>query len=201
MSKKEPVGGIYKILIGEHHFYVGRAKDFKKRWAQHMSAFKRGKGNRWMLNLYRKLGSEAFVFTILETLPYEQQEEREQYYIDLWWGNEHCCNASKSSHGCSEFKHSDEAKAKISAAARNISDETRAKMSAASKSRVPSDETKAKISAACKGRVPSDKTRAKLSEAQKGKPGYWNGKTLSEGHKENMAKARKGGKNASKDEL
>jgi hypothetical protein len=63
---------------------------------------------------------------------------------------------------------SDQKRAKLSAAGRNISPETRAKRSAAAKKRAPmSLETRAKISAAARNISPE--TRAKMSTSAKGK--------------------------------
>ena len=65
---------------------------------------------------------------------------------------------------------SEEARAKMSAAAKNRSEEWRAKMSAASRGRHFSDETRAKLREAWKHRAPmSAETRAKQSAAQRGK--------------------------------
>ena len=65
---------------------------------------------------------------------------------------------------------SEEWRAKIAAAAKNRSEEWRAKMSAASRGRHFSDETRAKLREAWKHRAPmSAETRAKQSAAQRGK--------------------------------
>ncbi|MCT8876664.1 NUMOD3 domain-containing DNA-binding protein [Shewanella xiamenensis] len=68
-------------------------------------------------------------------------------------------------------KHTDEARANMSAAQKGLTkppltSEHRAKISAANKNRTISDETRAKLSAANKGHYVSSETRAKLSAAK-----------------------------------
>lgn len=81
-------------------------------------------------------------------------------------GNTHTDDAKAKISAASKSRtHTDETRAKIGAAARNRSPETQAKITAAHKGRTRSDETRAKISASKQGRLRSDETRAKMSEA------------------------------------
>lgn len=67
-------------------------------------------------------------------------------------------------------KHSDETRAKISAAGKGktFTDEHKAKMSAAHKGKKQSDETKLKMSSAKLGKTFTDEHKAKISAANKG---------------------------------
>jgi len=69
------------------------------------------------------------------------------------------------------FKHSEEAKTKISLAGlgRLCSEETKQKISKANKGRIRTEEHKQKISKANKGRIPTDEMRLKMSKIHKGK--------------------------------
>jgi group I intron endonuclease len=82
--------------------------------------------------------------------------------------------------------HSEETKAKMSAAQKNriFSEEHKAKLSAAAKNRTHSEEAKAKLSASGKGKTLSEETKAKISATQKGR-------TLSEEHKAKLAVNKK----------
>lgn len=81
------------------------------------------------------------------------------------------------------WHHSEETKAKLSAASagntsalgHRCSEEAKERMSAAKKGRTPSSETRAKLSAAHMGKIPSPETRARLSIAQTGNT-KWLGK-------------------------
>ena len=95
--------------------------------------------------------------------------------------------ANKGKQNSLGYKHSTETRAKQSESkkGRKRSDETKSKMSASMKGKKHTDETRAKISAANKGRKRSDETRAKISAANKGRD-------VSDGTKAKMSAANKG---------
>jgi hypothetical protein len=66
------------------------------------------------------------------------------------------------------YKHTEEAKRKISEASRNSSAETRAKISAANKGRIVTDEVKAKIAASNKGQKRTAETCKRVGLAKTG---------------------------------
>lgn len=80
------------------------------------------------------------------------------------------CNVTDGGEGISGCVHSEETRAKMSAAHVGLkhSDESRAKMSAVQKLQVVSFATRAKISMTMKGIVPSEASRAKMSAAKIG---------------------------------
>ena len=127
-----------------------------RRWSAHRCAAKRG-DNRCGGEFYsdiRKYGEESFSLTTLEDgiTSKEDLKDRENFWIDKYRAEGTAYNPCGST--AKGFKHTDEVKAKISAA---------------HKGKPKSDETKAKISAGNKGKVMSDESRAKMSAAKKGK--------------------------------
>ena len=85
----QKLAGIYKITFiqDQSKFYIGStANRFRKRWTQHILDLNKNQGvNPKFQNAWNKHGSDAFVFTILETVDNTQRKyirEREQYYVD-----------------------------------------------------------------------------------------------------------------------
>lgn len=149
--------------------------------------------NRYWNNIANKYG---FVPDILKYFENEQDAFDYEKEMILFFKSEgyKLCNMTEGGEGASGFQHSQEARAKMSAAQKGVSKpplnpetraklsaamkgkthkphspETRAKMSAAKSGKSHSTETRAKMSAAQKGRTPSPETRAKLSAARVGK--------------------------------
>jgi hypothetical protein len=98
-------------------------------------------------------------------------------------------------------KHSDETKAKLSAAkkgkpngmsGKTHSDETKAKIRAAQKNARNKPEVIAKMSAAQKGKTHSDETKAKMSASRKGENNGMSGKTHPDETKAKISAALKG---------
>lgn len=76
--------GVYKI---EHkasgRCYVGSAVCFKKRWKIHRDQLEAGNHhNKSLLNAWRKYGSSAFVFGMLERCPKNILLQKEQHWLD-----------------------------------------------------------------------------------------------------------------------
>jgi hypothetical protein len=138
-------------------------------------AFKKSK------NYFQPPKDNSRIIFLKQNLTEEEAFKHEIYMIDVFGrkdlGTGILHNKTDGGEGISGFKHSEESRAKISAAAKNISEKTRAKMSAASKNKY--EKHKAKLIDANKGRICSDETRAKISAANKGKQ-------FSEKHKENL---------------
>lgn len=180
---------IYKItnrLDGK--VYIGKTTNPKSRWGKHQ--FEGGPKGKLQSPLYkamREVGIDNFEFEIIETIAdaTEAKIAEEEY-------TEHVFKSNKQEFGYNiaiGAKLSDETRAKISEAARNMSDETRAKISEANRNRSAetrakiseakrgenhpmfgkkhSDEAKAKIGAASRNR--SDEAKAKMSAAKRGK--------------------------------
>ena len=103
-------------------------------------------------------------------------------------------NITNGGGGVEGYKHSEEAKEKISEArkGRHHSEETRKKISELNKGKYISEETKRKISESNKGKHPSEETKRKLSEVHKGKTPWNKGKHPSEETRKKLSEASKG---------
>lgn len=155
--------GIYKILCLEtDKFYIGSAKNLRKRIYEHQRQLKNNKHpNRYLQFSWNKYSGWKFVFLVVECIEdVKQLTQREQFYIDTLKPEYNLTPTANSMLG---FKHSDETKKIISEKAKNISEETRAKM----KAHIFSDEHKRKMSVARRKRIIKPETRLKLSEAGK----------------------------------
>ena len=78
--------GVYMIThVNTDLRYVGSTYSkhgFAGRWRAHLNGFLRGKGNKVLLNVYRKYGIDNFKFHIIESLTDEKLiRQREQYWI------------------------------------------------------------------------------------------------------------------------
>jgi group I intron endonuclease len=79
--------GVYCIRnVKNGKRYVGSTvMEFKKRWACHRSSLKnKVHKNGHLMRAWKKYGTGAFVFQILERCPPENCLEREQYWIDYY---------------------------------------------------------------------------------------------------------------------
>lgn len=177
---REKISGIYCIRrLGTLDFYVGSSVDINKRWNQHKQALTRGDHssphlqNAW--NCYSEL---LFEFEILEIVPSHLIVNRrslmpfEQKWIDLVKPCYNTCKVAGSSLG---YKHTPEAKAKMSDAQKGKTHtlEHRLKLS---KTRIGNKNTlghkhtieaKLKISVARTGTKCTPETKLKMSIAAK----------------------------------
>ena len=157
--------GIYRIELGNGHFYIGSAIDIDKRKRDHRNDLKRGiHPNRIVQHCWNKYG--VFEFTVLEECVKDGLIVREQFYLDQHCDNPKNVNLVSTAGSCLGYKHSAESRANMSAAHKGVphSAETRAKMS-----KPKSAEHRAKISAGGKGKILSAEHRAKISTALVGR--------------------------------
>jgi group I intron endonuclease len=80
------MGGIYKIsCAANRHLYIGSAKDFNKRWAEHRQLLTKNKHyNSAMQTAWNRFGDRQFAFAIVENIGDEDVEyylAREASYI------------------------------------------------------------------------------------------------------------------------
>ena len=76
--------GVYLITHKQSRIkYVGSTtKSFSFRWRHHLLGFPKDKGNKVLLNVYKKYGMEGFTFTIVEKIEdIELIADRELYWI------------------------------------------------------------------------------------------------------------------------
>ena len=79
-EQKTIESGIYKLIcLITGKFYIGQAIKLNRRLYDH----KRGMHNQRLKNAIKKYGWGNFAFQILEFIPAEKLDEREQYYLDL----------------------------------------------------------------------------------------------------------------------
>ena len=143
-----------------------------KRIREHIDEAIRTENNSSRAQWIRELILENQVpsFCILEVVPFDRWQEREQHWIQRF---PNLLNATAGGLGCFGLKMSAASTNKMRASAkgrRPISEETRERMSAGQKRREPiSEETRKKLSLANTGRTMSAESRAKMSAQRKGK--------------------------------
>jgi hypothetical protein len=104
--------GIYCITIGPK-FYVGSAVDFGRRMKDHTRKLGAGKHiNAYMQSSFDKY--ETFDAEVIEFCEPSDLENREQFYIDQWFGSEDCLNLRPDVKTMFGFRHSDETKKALS---------------------------------------------------------------------------------------
>lgn len=195
MNEAHGTAGIYTIThIENGNRYVGSAVNIARRWTEHKRRLNRGAhGNCYLQRVWDKYGSEAFLFEVAEYCSKEQLLNREQYFIDAWaeyninptagsnLGRHHTDEAkskmsvaAKGNTNCLGHKHTDESKSKMSAMKKqNMTPTIRAMIGAGKKGNAyalghkRSPETRAKMSAWQIGRTLSRETCAKKSSAMK----------------------------------
>lgn len=170
-------GGIYKIvnkLNGK--YYVGRTKNFKKRWYDHRKRLR----NNYHINnhlqcAWNKYGESNFDFVIVEILDTNLcHRETEQKYI-----NQFIEDRKNRINNCY-----------------NISDSSDGPLLLGNKNgmfgRTHSEETKKKISKLNKGKQHSEETKKMWSEQRKGRPSWNIGMKMSDEYREKLSNIRKG---------
>ncbi len=160
--------GVYMIQSKAQpkRVYIGGSADIVRRWEQHLFQLKRNKHHSQKLQRhYNKYGKNDLVFSIIVGCDVDDLVTTEQYFIDVY---KPYFNGRLKAYAHTGYKHTDEAKAKLSIKfkgannanyGKKFSDEHRAKLSAAMKGRV----------SPTKGKKMSDEAKQKLSIAQKGK--------------------------------
>jgi len=127
--------GIYRISIGPRTFYWGQAENLRKRASNHLNSLRRGvHGNLRLQASFDKHGEVAYKYEVSLLCPVEDLNMQEQFALDIFHGTPGCANVATVAEASRRgLKHSDESKAKMSAAqmGHTVSDEARAKISAA----------------------------------------------------------------------
>jgi len=154
---KMKVIAIYKITnLVNGKIYVGSSKNAIRRMKAHVYKLNLGiHPNKPLQASWILHGEDAFVFSILEQLKYENELiASEQYWLDF----------TKCYIDGYNIRSKAESNYKV-----KVSDETKAKIAKAGKGRIVSPETRLKISQSQIGREFSEDHKFKLSEAGKGK--------------------------------
>jgi group I intron endonuclease len=165
--------GIYRIELGNGHFYVGSSSDLANRERQHRNGLLRGNhGNPKMQNCWNKY--KVFEFIVLDECGTDELLHREQLLIDAHINDPKNANLAPTAGSALGFVHSAATRAKLSALRKGIpkSPEWRAKLSASQtgRKRGPfSPEWRANLAASQKGKGKTAEHRANLSAALTGK--------------------------------
>lgn len=149
--------GIYQILNKVNgKFYIGSALDIKQRWRQHKHYLRLGNHqNIYLQRAWNKYWETSFEFLILEICSKEELITKEQAWLN-WTQSFNLAigyNLNPTAGSSLGIKHSDEAKQKMSAAKKKMTEETKLKMSLAHKGKKRTEEHKANIQAAMKGKI------------------------------------------------
>ena len=87
--------GIYKITnINNGRIYFGSTSRLRKRAYEHEKSLKKNKHmNIFLQNDYNKCGSDAFVFTVVETIEGDKNDllKREQHFLDMFYDKQKRC--------------------------------------------------------------------------------------------------------------
>lgn len=183
-------GGLYVIRLSDTHYYGGRAKCFRTRWAVHHRLLIEGKHfNPRVQAVFNQHG--RFQPEVVSFLPVEVQRAAEQEWLDRHFDDPNCVNLSRSSDGVhAGYKHSAETCAKHrrpihtlesrekcrQAAGRRVrhtphphTEASRAKLSASLKQAWAREKAAGVKRAGFTG-THSDESRRKISAAKRGKP-------------------------------
>jgi len=171
--------GIYCIEhIASGRRYVGSAVNIKHRWQTHLLHLRGGRHHsKFLQRCWDKYGEVAFSFRVVLLCDRRNLLWYEQALIDAWAPDYNSAPTAGSQLG---LKMSDEAKAKMSLAAKRTrnftghrhSEETKRRISEAKRGRIygpQSAERRAKIGAAHKGRVITPEQRARISASLTGR--------------------------------
>ncbi len=171
----------------------------------HRSKLRKGTHcNKYLQYAWDKYGEAAFEFRVIETCSPEQCLEREQFWIDFYRSaeEEYGYNLLPTAGSLLGSKRTKETKQKISDKLRGhpVSDEVRALLVAAGRNM--SEETKKRMSESHKGKVVPEEVRAKISETLKKRDPEINarigeanrGKSFSPERRANISAALKGRK-------
>lgn len=111
--------GIYGIInISTFKIYIGSAVKFNSRCNWHLFALKSNKHhNKYLQRSFNKFGSDFFIFKVIEYIDDKNDLiTREQFWIDEFMRNGNCYNLLPTAMSNLGYKHSEEAKLKISIA-------------------------------------------------------------------------------------
>lgn len=204
--------------------YIGSTiNELNRRKKAHYHNAKHRKNNTHFYNALRTRPND-FEWMTLEVSPTTYDEsikrynrDREQYWIDLYWGSPLLYNTLKNVKGGTGhpagLKRSEVTKQRISEALtgrvfseqhrQNLSkalkgkrhtEETRKRMSESHMGQTHTPETKQKIREANTGRVKSQEERDKISKSKQGENNPFYGKSFSKEHRENLSKSQSGEK-------
>jgi group I intron endonuclease len=155
--------GIYKITSPSKKIYIGQSSDIEYRW----KTYKRlhCKNQTCLYNSFKKYGVNKHKFEIVQLCEFEQLNELEKYYMDLFqtFNNKYGMNLKDG--GDAHSSMSEESKRKMSIAKKGIklSIEHRQKIGEANKGNKRSKEAVLKTALGNTGKKRNDESKLKMS--------------------------------------
>lgn len=163
--------GVYAIvnLVNGKKYVGSAAESFNRRIGSHRRELNKNKHHsRHLQSAWNTYGQDAFEVRIQETTTPELAVAVEQTFIDAWKTADprFGYNTSPTAGNCRGMSHTEETKARMSAAKKGkpLSEKTKARMSVVRKGKKMkprSDETRARVAAARRGRPITPKDKAK----------------------------------------
>lgn len=168
------IPGIYAItnkINGK--VYIGSSLSIKDRWRQHVCDLRWNEHHsRALQRAWNKYGADAFHFAIVELVTDPATLfDRESHYITLYRSadGKNGYNSLVQGGSARGYKHTDEARRRMSEAQKKIPIEVRLTYCRSFTGRQHTAETKAKMSANSKRVRPTPEQRQRISEVHKGK--------------------------------
>lgn len=170
------VCGVYRIRnIVSGRFYIGSSENIYRRFESHRRQLKSGTHKNKILQAsWNKHGADAFKFEVLHKVPLEDLRSVERSMLTMLCSHPLNCNMHDETYVFPRtgHKHTDEAKAKISAKVQlALAEGHDSKF-------IPAEETRKKMSESMKGNqnakdhVRTEEHQRKLSEANKGNKNF-----------------------------
>lgn len=179
MRKINRASGIYQIVNKVNKkIYVGSSVNLHRRRIDHLTSLSRGTHDNSYLQRAFNKEPDAFEFFVVEYIAEDDLILIEQQYLDILWDNcVNCYNIQKTAGNTRGYKHTDEAKEKISKIQKGRkrtqeSKELARKRMTGKKYSLGyehSECAKDKISKARRGLKISEQTKLKISETKRGK--------------------------------
>lgn len=169
--------------------YIGQTlHNLNNRIVEHV----RGKDKTYFQNALGRYGIQSFDFSIIDIASCKNDlNEKEKYWIRFYnCKSPNGYNLTDGGEGRVGYKPSEETRRKLSAAKKNISDETRKRLSDAATRRIVSQETRKKMSESGKGRIFTEEHKRKIGAANKGNKKLL-GHKLTEEHKRHIGEGHK----------
>lgn len=174
-----PNPGIYCLFnLHNNKFYIGSSINISKRIYEHFYTLKKGEHCNIHLQRAYKKYTKYFIAFVMEDAEKDILLEREQYWLDRLEASNPLIgyNISPSAIGTSGYKHTDEAKRKMSLSksgsnhhnyGKELSEATKKRIGDGNRNKVRSEETKQLLRELNLGKTLSDETKRKISESGK----------------------------------
>jgi len=166
-SSKAKLGGIYRVLLSDTHFYVGRSVDIVRRVREHRGRLARGgHPNIYLQRVYNQ--HRLFRWEVLLPCVGVAAVSAEQALLDSFIGTTGCLNLSPTAQA-GPGMHTNETKLLMSDAqkGRVFTESHRQALSKARRDWSYSEEARDSMSKARKGRVFTEAHKQALSKAQR----------------------------------